>query len=214
MLDAIVVVNGSAGGPYASGLRFVNLTFTESRVTFLEQYEVPSGGDWSVHRGGALLVQDAENVSVAGCVFDQVGGNGAIFSNHVWRSAITDSEFVRTGDSAIILLGSTNGVDGSAPTYPNHNTLARNHLHEVGLYGKQTSCVGQFLTANSTIEDNVCYNGPRAGININDGCVHASDEGALPLELCRMLRCKQTVMMVRILAELHPFLQIWRRQPF
>jgi len=44
VLDAIVVVNGSAGGPYASGLRFVNITFTESRVTFLEQYEVPSGG--------------------------------------------------------------------------------------------------------------------------------------------------------------------------
>lgn len=57
VLDSIVVVNGSAGGPYASGIRFVNLTFTESRVTFLEQYEVPSGGDWSVHRGGALFIQ-------------------------------------------------------------------------------------------------------------------------------------------------------------
>lgn len=57
VLDALVVVNGSAGGPYASGIRFVNLTFTESRVTFLEQYEVPSGGDWSVHRGAALFVQ-------------------------------------------------------------------------------------------------------------------------------------------------------------
>ena len=45
------------GGAYAIGLRFVNLTLTGSRVTFLEQYEVPSGGDWSVHRGGALFVQ-------------------------------------------------------------------------------------------------------------------------------------------------------------
>ena len=57
VLDSLIIVNGTAGGPYATGLRFVNLTLTGSRVTFLEQYEVPSGGDWSVHRGGALFVQ-------------------------------------------------------------------------------------------------------------------------------------------------------------
>ena len=77
---------------------------------------------------------------------------------------------MRPGDSGVLLLGSTQAVDGSAPTYPNNNTIARNHFHEIGLYGKQTSCIGQMLASNSTFEDNVCYNGPRAGININDGC--------------------------------------------
>lgn len=94
-----------------------------------------------------------------GCRFDQVGGNGVIFSNHVWHSTVTDSEFVRSGDSGIILLGSTVGVDGSAPTYPNNNTLARNHMHEVGLYGKQTSCIGQNIASNSTIANVSTYNG-------------------------------------------------------
>ena len=70
---------------------------------------------------------------------------------------------MRPGDSGIILLGSTVGVDGSAPTYPNHNTVARCHLHEIGVYTKQTSCVGMQLSANSTFLDNVCYNGGRAG---------------------------------------------------
>ena len=42
-------------------------------------------------------------------------------------------------------------------------------MHEIGIYGKQTSCVGLMLSANTTIVDNVCYNGPRAGINYNDG---------------------------------------------
>ena len=171
ILNEVIIVNGSqtAKTAYATGISFVGLTITQSRMTYLEQYEVPSGGDWSVHRGAALFVQDAEDVSIAGCTFDQVGGNAIIFSNHVVNSSITDNEVVRPGDSAIIFLGSTNGVDGSAPTYPNRNLVQRNHLHEIGIYGKQTSCLGHQLSANSSILDNVCYNGPRAGINWNDG---------------------------------------------
>jgi hypothetical protein len=62
VVDTIVTVNGSQGGVglYASNISFIGFTFTQSRVTFLEQYEVPSGGDWSIHRGAAVFVQDAE----------------------------------------------------------------------------------------------------------------------------------------------------------
>jgi hypothetical protein len=171
VLDSVITVNGSQSGTgaYASSISFTGFTITQTRVTYLEQYEVPSGGDWSVHRGAALLIQDAENVTISGCTFDQVGGNGIIFSNHVAFSSLVDNNIIHSGDSAIVLLGSTNGVDGSAPTYPNHNLIARNWLHETGVYGKQTSCIAQQLTANSTITDNVCHNGPRAGINANDG---------------------------------------------
>ena len=34
---------------------------------------------------------------------------------------------------------------------------------------QQTSCFFQALSANSTLADSVCYNGPRAGVNFNDG---------------------------------------------
>ena len=47
--------------------------------------------------------------------------------------------------------------------------LRNNHMHEIGVTGKQTSCVFHSLASNTTIESNVCYNGPRAGINWNDG---------------------------------------------
>jgi hypothetical protein len=169
VLDAVVVINGTAGGPFATDIALLDVEVTHSRVTFLEQYEVPSGGDWSVHRGAAVVVQDAERVAIAGATFTATGGNAVLFSNHVKDSNITDCEFARTGDSAVVFLGGTNGVDGSAPTYPDRNLIARNHMHDVGVYGKQTSCVGLQLAANSTIVDNVCYNGPRAGINYNDG---------------------------------------------
>ena len=44
VLSAIVRVEG------AKDVSFNGFTFTETRATYMEQYEVPSGGDWSVHR--------------------------------------------------------------------------------------------------------------------------------------------------------------------
>lgn len=173
VLYSVITVNGSqltqGSNSYASSISFNGFTITQTRVTYLEIFEPVSGGDWTVHRGASLFVQDAENITIASCRFDQVGGNGIIFSNHIIGSTIADNEIVYSGDSAIVSIGSTNGIDGSAPTYPNGNLYIRNHAHETGVYTKQTSCYAHQLSANATFIDNVCYSGPRANINVNDG---------------------------------------------
>lgn len=168
-LDTIVAINATEDGPPATDISFSGMGFTETRATFLEQYEVPSGGDWSIHRSAAFFVQNAERVAVEACRFNQTGGNALMFSNHVIDSNVSRSEFVYTGDSAIALLGKTDRIFGIAQTYPNRNTFKDNHIHEVGVFGKQTSCYFYALAANTTIEGGACYNGPRAGINANDG---------------------------------------------
>lgn len=162
-------VNGSApgGADYVTGVGFVGLTFTQTRATFLEQYEVPSGGDWSIHRGGALVVEDAEELLLANCTFSHVGGNAVLLSNHVWRANLTANEAVYPGDSGFALVGSAVLADGSAPTYPNQVTIDFNHIHEIGVYGKQTSAVFLAKSANVSVLNNVFYNGPRALINFN-----------------------------------------------
>ena len=40
---------------------------------------------------------------------------------------------------------------------------------QVGVFGKQTSCYFQAVASNISLIDNLCYNGPRAGLNYNDG---------------------------------------------
>lgn len=60
------------------------------------------------------------------------------------------------------------GVVGTAQTYPKNNVIAFNHMHEIGIYGKQTSCYFSSLGQANRVEDNLCYNGPRAG------CAHAT----------------------------------------
>ena len=169
LLDTVVRIRGGEGERVASDITLAGITFTQTRATFLEQYEVPSGGDWSIHRGGAVFVEDATRVRIVGCEFFETGGNAVFLSNNVTFSYVGSNEFLFTGDSAVVALGRTDRLDGTAATYPMNNTVALNHMHEYGVYGKQTSCFFQSLSANTTLQGNLCYNGPRAGFNFNDG---------------------------------------------
>mmetsp|Transcript_6076 Transcript_6076/g.11612 ORF Transcript_6076/g.11612 Transcript_6076/m.11612 type:complete len:955 (+) Transcript_6076:182-3046(+) len=167
-LSTLIRIQGAPGSPVAN-LTLRGLEFTETRSTFMERYEVPSGGDWSIHRAGAVFVQDAENVHVEACKFDQLGGNGVVWSNHVADSSVCDSELTRLGDSGVVSVGKANWLYGTKSTFPIRNKVVGNHIHDLGVYGKQTSCYFQAISAEAEIANNVCYNGPRSGINLNDG---------------------------------------------
>jgi hypothetical protein len=118
----------------------------------------------SVHRGATFEIVDSSEITVANCTFKQIGGNGVLLSNSVQNTTIHANEFVQVGDSAVVSVGSSVGIVGTAPTFPRGNVISNNHMHEIGLYGKQTSCYFQALGQHNTLENNLCYNGPRAGI--------------------------------------------------
>ena len=175
ILDTLISIGSAAdeaSGEWADSIQIIGLELTATRATFLSPYEVPSGGDWSLHRGGAIEVTQARNVAIRGCSFNQVGGNGLLFTNAVLDSSVIGNEFAFTGDSAVVFVGSTVGIDGTVgggAKYPNRNNVTNNLMREFGIYGKQTSCFFQAVSANTTLNDNVCFNGPRAGVNFNDG---------------------------------------------
>ena len=56
-----------------------------------------------------------------------------------------------------------------ARDYPSKLEISQNLIREVGIWGKQTSCFFQGVSGNNNFENNVCFNGPRAMVNINDG---------------------------------------------
>eukprot|EP01043_Picozoa_sp_COSAG02_P025906 COSAG02_NODE_1474_length_12424_cov_6.185639_2_plen_710_part_00 len=148
-LSTVIRIGGSPGGldpaasglwsPPAAGIVLDNLTITETRMTILDRTEVPSGGDWAVARIAALILENAENITVKRCSFDQVGGNAVLLSNHVAHSLIEDCEFDHMGDSGIVSLGSAHWTYGIEPTFPISNTIARNVFRDVGIFGKQVS---------------------------------------------------------------------------
>jgi hypothetical protein len=65
------------------------------------------------------------------------------------------------GDSGVVSVGSAQWTYGLEKTFPIDNTIARNVFNDVGIFGKQTSCYFQTLTARASFANNSCFSGPR-----------------------------------------------------
>jgi hypothetical protein len=92
-----------------------------------------------------------------------------MLSGYTRNATIQYSEFVWIGDSAMAGWGNTNGIDGTKGDFPQFTKLLYNLIHETGVYTKQSSGWFQSKTAQTLLKGNFIFNGPRAGVNINDG---------------------------------------------
>jgi hypothetical protein len=169
VLPRIIQFRGAADGTHVEHIAFVGFNISRATPTYLYDYEDPSGGDWSIHRGGAVFLDGAEGITFEQCKFDQLDGNAYFLSNYAKNNKVVDCDFWRTGDSAMAAVGSSLQMNGSLPTFPSGNIITGNHIDTVGIMMKQTSCYFKAITYNNTISKNICHNGPRAGVNFNDG---------------------------------------------
>jgi hypothetical protein len=92
------------------------LSFQHSAQTYVPSvggpYEVPSNGDWSVLREGAVWIGDgAVNITITGNRFWRLGGNGVVLSDFARSSTISENEFGFIGESAVVLVGSATLCD-------------------------------------------------------------------------------------------------------
>ena len=168
VLDRLIGIQGTVDKPVRNVV-LSKLTFAHTATTFLKRYEVPSGGDWAVHRDGAVFVEGVDGFLLQDCLFDAPGGNGLFLDNFVRNAVIEGNEFVYTGDSAILSIGSADLIDGTDGNQPRGTKIIGNLMHEVGIFGKQVSAYCQSVTSETQVVGNVMFNGPRAGINFNDG---------------------------------------------
>ena len=121
-------------------------------------------GNQAIHRGGAVYIEGAENVTVRSCFFDQVGGNGVVVSRYARDVVVQDNEMHRIGDSGVLVVGDLK-YDTATPwehldgNYPVRTTVKGNLIHELGIFTKQVAGYFQALAANSSVTDNIILNG-------------------------------------------------------
>eukprot|EP00316_Scyphosphaera_apsteinii_P011180 CAMPEP_0119345442 /NCGR_PEP_ID=MMETSP1333-20130426/107488_1 /TAXON_ID=418940 /ORGANISM="Scyphosphaera apsteinii, Strain RCC1455" /LENGTH=733 /DNA_ID=CAMNT_0007357911 /DNA_START=423 /DNA_END=2624 /DNA_ORIENTATION=+ len=186
-LRTLVNISGTQWQP-VSAITHRGIAFRSARYTYMDPHGVPSAGDWALDRVGAVFMQGTEGCIFDGCTFERLDGNGVMVSGYNRNATITNSDFAYVGGNAIAAWGYTNetatdpgrpgvalsgypqaGVDGTDGEHPRHTLVSGCSAREVGLYEKQSSFFVQAKTAQSTITGNVFFNGPRAGINANDG---------------------------------------------
>jgi hypothetical protein len=145
-----------------------NLGFRDTSATYLSDWSVPSGGDWSIHRGGAVFIEDADNILIHSCVFSRVDGNALFLSRRTRNVSVVHNRFEWIGESAIALWGESDGFNATNQTFPMYTNIEGNVMRELGIYQKQSSGVFVSKAAFTTIRYNLMFNIARAAINFND----------------------------------------------
>jgi len=167
-LQTLIELNGTMENP-VKGIRLLDLGFRDAAKTYMEQWSAPSGGDWALHRGGAVHIEGTENVTIAGCNFRRLDGNAIMLAGYCRHTHVHRSEFSWIGNGAIATWGDTDGYDATRGTQPRFSLIEENVMSNLGLYQKQSSGWGQAKACQNIIRSNVVFNLPRAAINFNDG---------------------------------------------
>lgn len=185
--QVLVNMTGTQWNP-VKNMKIQGIKFSAAAPTYMERHGVPSAGDWALDRYSAVFLQGTEGTLIDGCQFQRLDGNAVMVSGYNRDVTIQNSDFAYLGGNAVAAWGYTNetnsdpgrpgvklsnapaaGVDGTDGEHPRRTTVQNCSAREVGLYEKQSSFFVQAKTAESRVLSNVFFNGPRAGINANDG---------------------------------------------
>eukprot|EP00051_Salpingoeca_urceolata_P015335 m.198436 g.198436 ORF g.198436 m.198436 type:complete len:722 (-) comp18370_c0_seq6:228-2393(-) len=181
-------VTGSQQHPVSKvtirGLEMRDTAYTYLGTDPADIHGMPSGGDWALQRSGAVLLEGTEFATVDNCFLTRIDGNGIFLSNYNLNTTLSRNELAWVGDSAMAAWGSTSrcleancstklpwgvGPDGRNKNQPRGTHVWGNLVRELGIWQKQSSMWFQAVTAQTHLERNVHFNGPRAGLNFNDG---------------------------------------------
>lgn len=174
-LKTLVKIQASQSSP-AKGITIRGVNFRDTAYTYMDPHGMPSGGDWGLERMGVLYIEGTEMTTVDSCIFERLEGNAIMVSGYNRNTSIHANEFVWIGSSAIAQWGYTNGssasgmgYDGTYGNQPRFTNISYNFVHELGIWEKQSSFYFQAKSCQNYIYRNIFFNGPRAGINFNDG---------------------------------------------
>ena len=78
------------------------------------------------------MVEGAEATTIAGCTFDSLGGNGLLVSRYARHTRIRGNQFRWIGDTAVLLVGSTQMLGATDGNHPVHTVIEGNIIREVG----------------------------------------------------------------------------------
>eukprot|EP01064_Diplonema_japonicum_P030955 TRINITY_DN539_c0_g1_i1.p1 TRINITY_DN539_c0_g1~~TRINITY_DN539_c0_g1_i1.p1 ORF type:complete len:807 (+),score=265.40 TRINITY_DN539_c0_g1_i1:43-2463(+) len=159
------------------GVTIRGLKMTATRYTYMEAHGVPSGGDWALDRMGAVFLEGTEQCTVDSNFITRIDGNGVFVSGYNRNATVSRNEFAWIGGNSLAAWGYTNetaanpleGFDGTDGNHPRYTNIINNVAREIGHYEKQSAFYFQGKVAESNLQYNVFFNGPRAGINFNDG---------------------------------------------
>ncbi|MDO5969594.1 PDZ domain-containing protein [Flavivirga aquimarina] len=188
VLKHLIEIKGNTENP-VKNVNISGVNFQHASRTFMEQYHQLLRSDWTIYRGGALLLDGTENVSINDCEFTNLGGN-VIFANGYNRNIeITGNHIYNCGASAISFVGDSTAVRSPSyqyrefvpmkdmdtitgpknELYPSNCKVEDNLIYKIGRIEKQVAGVQISMAMKIHVKNNSIYDVPRSGINVSEG---------------------------------------------
>lgn len=164
-------------------------TFRHSARTFMDNKEPLLRSDWTIYRGGAVLLTGTEDISILDSEFDQVGGNAIFVNNFNRRVLIKGCHIHDAGASGVCFVGDpaavrdplfeyaqTNDLSKISRTpgpktdnYPAESAVEDCLIHGIGRVERQPAAVQISMASDIAVRDTSIYDCARSGINISEG---------------------------------------------
>lgn len=187
-LSHLVELQGSEKNPVRH-ITLAGFTYRHTARTFMETKEPLLRSDWTIYRGGAVLLTGTEDVSILDGTFDQVGGNAVFVNNYNRRALIRGCHIFDAGASGVLFVGDPAAVRDPLFEYGERNDLSQidrtpgpktnNYpsdsavedclIHGIGRVERQPAGVQISMARRITIRDTSIYDAARSGINISEG---------------------------------------------
>jgi len=187
-LRHLIEVRGTEAEPVC-GLEFRGFTFRHTARTFMDTKEPMLRSDWTMYRGGAVVLTGTEDCAVTDCTFDQVGGTAVFVNNYNRRLVVRGCLITEAGANGVCFVGNPAAVRNALFNYdqrlnpadldrtpgPRGNDFPADCLVEdclitrTGRVEKQTAGVAVDMAHSITIRHCSIYDVPRAGINLGGG---------------------------------------------
>ena len=186
--EHLIELRGSVSNP-VKNIHIQGITFTQTKQTFMKTKEPLLRSDWTIYRGGAVVLEGTENCQIINNIFTELGGNAIFVSNYNRDTYIGSNEIYNIGAGAINFVGSPNAVRSpsfqyrkfvkiedmdmqagpKSPDYPANSIAHDNLIHHIGQLEKQVAGVQIQMAADITVSYNSIYHVPRSGINVGEG---------------------------------------------
>lgn len=188
VLKDLIQVVGTLDNP-VKNVTISNITFENTKRTFMEVYEPLLRSDWTIYRGSAIFFEGTENCVVSNSEFKKLGGNVIMASKYNKGLNIIGNHIHECGASAVSFIGDPSAVRSPSFTYkeyvdlkdmdtvsgpknelyPRECLVEDNLIYRIGRIEKQSAGVQISMAMDITVNHNSIYDVPRSGINVGDG---------------------------------------------
>lgn len=165
------------------------ICFERSVRTFMDTAEPLLRSDWTIFRGGAVLIRESGNCTIDRCGFRDIGSNGVFVDGNNRNICITRSLFSQIGASGLCFVGRSDSVRSplfeynetqpfealdltkgpKSDSYPKNCAVADCLIEYVGIVEKQATGVEISMAYGITVKNCTVCHTSRAGINISEG---------------------------------------------